>query len=149
MNSASLRSLAGRYDKPIPPRFLAPIDFLKIPALYGLLFPFLSSFPGPPGAYIYQWAKLHPIAELHSTLLSYAAPCLSYAKLSLPRNGSDGIPRVPSIFVPQNGILIIFSSAEGSKRNSASSSLFCFTERFCVVFSSVKGFKTVPLAQFA
>jgi hypothetical protein len=25
-------SLAGRYDKPIPPRFLAHIDFLKIPA---------------------------------------------------------------------------------------------------------------------
>jgi hypothetical protein len=34
MNSASLYSLAGRYDNPIPPRFLAPIDFLKIPALF-------------------------------------------------------------------------------------------------------------------
>ncbi len=33
MNSGSLCSLAGRYDNPIPPRFLAPIDFLKIPAL--------------------------------------------------------------------------------------------------------------------
>jgi hypothetical protein len=33
MNSASLCSLAGRYDNPIPPRFLAPIAFLKIPAL--------------------------------------------------------------------------------------------------------------------
>jgi hypothetical protein len=32
MNSASLCSLAGRYDNPIPPRFLAPIDCLKIPA---------------------------------------------------------------------------------------------------------------------
>ncbi len=31
-NSASLCSLAGRYDNPIPPRFLAPIDTLKIPA---------------------------------------------------------------------------------------------------------------------
>jgi hypothetical protein len=31
--SASLRSLAGRYDNPIPTRCLAPIDFLKIPAL--------------------------------------------------------------------------------------------------------------------
>ncbi len=29
MNSASLWSLAGRYDNPIPPRFLAPIDYLK------------------------------------------------------------------------------------------------------------------------
>jgi hypothetical protein len=32
MNSASLYSLAGRYENPIPPRCLAPIDFLKIPA---------------------------------------------------------------------------------------------------------------------
>ncbi len=32
MNSASLCSLAGRYDDPIPPQFLAPIDFLKFPA---------------------------------------------------------------------------------------------------------------------
>ncbi len=27
-------SLAGRYDNPIPTCFRAPIDFLKIPALY-------------------------------------------------------------------------------------------------------------------
>jgi hypothetical protein len=33
MNSASLCSLAGRYDNPIPPQFLSPIDCLKIPAL--------------------------------------------------------------------------------------------------------------------
>ncbi len=33
MNSASLCSLAGRYDNPIPTRLLAPIDCLKIPAL--------------------------------------------------------------------------------------------------------------------
>ncbi len=33
MNSASLCSLAGRYDNPITPRFLAPIDRLKIPTL--------------------------------------------------------------------------------------------------------------------
>jgi hypothetical protein len=30
-NSAKLCSLAGRYDNPIPTRFLAPIDCLKIP----------------------------------------------------------------------------------------------------------------------
>ena len=33
-NSASLCSLAGRYDNPIPTRFLAPIDCFKIPALF-------------------------------------------------------------------------------------------------------------------
>jgi hypothetical protein len=32
INSASLYSLAGRYDNPIPIRFLAPIHCLKIPA---------------------------------------------------------------------------------------------------------------------
>ncbi len=33
---ASLCSLAGRYENPIPPRYLAPIDFLKIPAQVSL-----------------------------------------------------------------------------------------------------------------
>ncbi len=55
MNSASLCSLAGRYDNPIPTRFLAPIDCLKIPAQYfrGIEFsspahpyPFYSCLPG-------------------------------------------------------------------------------------------------------
>ncbi len=32
MNSANLCSLAGRYDNPLLPRFLVPIDSLKIPA---------------------------------------------------------------------------------------------------------------------
>ncbi len=35
INSASLCILAGQYDNPIPPRFLGPIDFLKIPAQVG------------------------------------------------------------------------------------------------------------------
>jgi hypothetical protein len=36
INSASLCSLAGRYDNPIPTRCLAPIDFFKIPALVSM-----------------------------------------------------------------------------------------------------------------
>ncbi len=32
IDSASLCSLAGRYDNPIPTRFLVPIDCSKIPA---------------------------------------------------------------------------------------------------------------------
>jgi hypothetical protein len=36
MNSASLFSLAGRYDNPLPPRFLAPIASLKIPARFSV-----------------------------------------------------------------------------------------------------------------
>jgi hypothetical protein len=31
MNSASLCSLAGRHDNPIPTRFLSPLECLKIP----------------------------------------------------------------------------------------------------------------------
>ncbi len=35
MKSASLCSLVGRYDNPIPTRFLSPLDCLKIPSLAG------------------------------------------------------------------------------------------------------------------
>jgi hypothetical protein len=34
IDSASLCSRAGRYDKPIPTRFLAPVDCSQIPAQY-------------------------------------------------------------------------------------------------------------------
>jgi hypothetical protein len=36
INSASLCSLAGQYDNPIPNRFLAPTDYSKIPELYSV-----------------------------------------------------------------------------------------------------------------
>ncbi len=36
-------SLAGRYDNPLPPRFLAPIDSLKIPAQISCLSVILTS----------------------------------------------------------------------------------------------------------
>jgi hypothetical protein len=42
MNSASLCSLARRYKNPIPPRCLATIDFLKIPALDSPLVKYIS-----------------------------------------------------------------------------------------------------------
>jgi hypothetical protein len=37
IDSASLCSLAGRYNNHVPPRFLAPIDCSKIPALGSIL----------------------------------------------------------------------------------------------------------------
>ncbi len=44
MNSASLCSLAGRYESPIPPRCPAPTDCPKIPALHSHLYhQFVSS----------------------------------------------------------------------------------------------------------
>ena len=47
MNSASLNSLAGRYDNPLPPRFLAPKDSLKIPALLVFLLLTPSAYQAP------------------------------------------------------------------------------------------------------
>jgi hypothetical protein len=38
-NSARLCSLTGKYNSPIPTRFLAPVDCLKIPALFSLPLP--------------------------------------------------------------------------------------------------------------
>ncbi len=48
MNSASLCSLAGRLDNPLPTQFLAPIDSLKIPALatFACGIDSLESIPG-------------------------------------------------------------------------------------------------------
>jgi hypothetical protein len=56
MNSASLCSMAGLYDNPIPPRFLAPIYFLKIPAQFTLLtvLPLLHSPNASPRAGIFK-----------------------------------------------------------------------------------------------
>jgi hypothetical protein len=51
IDSASLCSLAGRYDNPIPTRFLALIDCLTIPVLNLLPFfrsPGIDSQPGGP-----------------------------------------------------------------------------------------------------
>jgi hypothetical protein len=56
MNSASLCGLEGQYDNPIPPRFLAPIDSLKIQlrrrpvSLAGGVHKFYSTYKEPePG----------------------------------------------------------------------------------------------------
>ncbi len=45
MISASLCSLVGHYDNPIPTQFLAPRDCLKIPALNGIYFMYLGFDP--------------------------------------------------------------------------------------------------------
>ncbi len=63
-------------------------------------------------------------------------------KGSLPQNGSNGIIRIPSIFVPKNGIPVIFSSAEDSECNSESSYYFCSTEQNSGYFLLRRGFRT-------
>ncbi len=46
IDSASLCSLAGRYENPIPTWFLAPIDCSKIPALVEYNYPIISWMAG-------------------------------------------------------------------------------------------------------
>ncbi len=55
INSASLCTLAGRYDNPIPTPFLAPIDSFKIPALVGW---YDNPTPTPFLAPIVQYSRL-------------------------------------------------------------------------------------------
>ncbi len=71
IDSASLCSLAGRYENPIPTRFLAPIDCSKIPALIAVL-EFLNNLLGqgaeqewgchigPPGRQVMQPGGIDP-----------------------------------------------------------------------------------------
>ena len=60
-------SLAGRYDNPIPPRFLAPIDFKNSSSVYTLHFlPHLSThFSTPPLTYFQYTRKI--LLFLYST----------------------------------------------------------------------------------
>jgi hypothetical protein len=57
INSASLSSLAGQYENPIPPQCLAPIDFLKIPALQKILTKGVMTHEHGFLAIIFLWAR--------------------------------------------------------------------------------------------
>jgi hypothetical protein len=75
MNSANLCSLAGRYNNPIPPRSLAPIDCLKIQALKKnicfefsvlLLCSVAPNYPKSKDKIVYFKTKLAPEHKLGS-----------------------------------------------------------------------------------
>ncbi len=57
MNSASLCSVAGRYDNPIPTRFLAPIDCLKIPAQACGRYVKTTWTGAPPSRVVASWER--------------------------------------------------------------------------------------------
>jgi hypothetical protein len=80
-NSASLCSLTGRYDNPIPPWFLAPIDCLKIPAQYVLVAGPTHGLQGD-SLILYTWITI----RFHST------SCAIYTRMY---RGSH-IPNIPS-----------------------------------------------------
>ncbi len=78
MNSASLCSLAGRYENPIPPRCLAPIDFLKIPALTEKLLRirFLSLFRVPGTALsLDDWKIRQDVQIVHGNESGFLLIC--------------------------------------------------------------------------
>ncbi len=75
-DSARLCSLAGRYDNPIPTRFLAPIDCLTIPALSSSLCLY----------YFYLYIHLWPTNERNS-LSSYQQQIFRLRYLAIHRGG--------------------------------------------------------------
>ncbi len=83
INSASLCSLAGRYDNPIPTRCLAPIDFLKIPALAMLTEREGLKFKGRDLAYA---LFVHTVQYVHS----YVFPMSPKARGLVQNGGSPG-----------------------------------------------------------
>ncbi len=92
-NSASLCNLAGRYDNPIPPRFLAPIDSLKIPPLVSLILPTPNQFQkrrchytarlcySLPEVYKHVYKPLFSLYRGHSTL-PYKIEALSHGLIN-------------------------------------------------------------------
>ncbi len=92
MKSASLFSLAGRYDNPIPTRFLAPVDCLKIPAQASI---FWSVGP-------HKWNILLPSGLFYSSF-ALSGPFLFRIIMVLPRNGGFCnrcvIKQLKSVFV--------------------------------------------------
>ncbi len=88
MNFASLCSLAGRYENPIPPRCLAPIDFLKIPAqfasaLWAALCSLLNISHSPTTAYRPQAKGLVELRPSYSVHMSRAAQICPGVLISL------------------------------------------------------------------
>jgi hypothetical protein len=73
----SLCSLAGRYENPILPRCLAPIDFLKIPALSQKL---LSRYGARNR---FQEPSLDLVAKLHRLACRYVNPMRTWFLLPI------------------------------------------------------------------
>ncbi len=59
-----IRALAGRYNNPIPPRFLAPVDCLKIPALCSAQ---------TQSTVLTELVTLHTCAQHHSEMLRFTS----------------------------------------------------------------------------
>jgi hypothetical protein len=94
MNSASLCSLAGRYDNPIHTRCLAPIDCLKIPAQTNKNIPYRKRIiqrPNTKKSMVYAGVDYNlTLCPLHSRLQN-----IYYGQLNASVD-----------FIPQSGTLI-------------------------------------------
>ncbi len=96
MNSASLCSLAGRYDNPVPPRFLAPIDFLKSPG-YAVLVEKVGLFLEKVGLF---WIKPYFFSVGQVLVVWRKSRAFSKKALLFPRlPGFLKIRSIPSIIL--------------------------------------------------
>ncbi len=115
IDSASLCSLAGRYDNHIPARFLDPIACSKIPAL--LYPPFLSGVHPPPPSPILSLFLPKCSLPRHSTLL-----CRK-------RNWGGGNERHRNYILIHFTIFVHFHSTFVEKLRSTEMSRFCTRTR--------------------
>jgi hypothetical protein len=83
INSASLCSLAGRYDNPIPSRCLAPIEFLKIPAHSSIPSTHCHKFPIYSSTTVHQ-PDMYPTVykEMSSILADQLRPLVGSLKMN-------------------------------------------------------------------
>ncbi len=84
INSASLCSPADRYDNPIPIRFLATIDCLKIPALFPLPPPPPPPIIPPPPPRLPCSFRTHTGPYMYLEVADFRTT-KSFARCSLPR----------------------------------------------------------------
>jgi hypothetical protein len=80
MNSASLCSLAGQYDNPIPTRFQAPVDCLKIP-VQTLRFD-ENCLAAQKSLPTYEWINYLCIYDLYNPVHNVLDACISITRAS-------------------------------------------------------------------
>jgi hypothetical protein len=102
IDSASLCSLAGRYDNPIPTRFPAPIDSSKIPAQERMA---LYMWGGGvwKGLPLHPFPLLHPVSQLILQQLfnKYDFFLVSqFLEVSSPPNLQSSVATTKEIYLP-------------------------------------------------
>ncbi len=132
MNSASLCSLAGRYDNLIPPRFLAPIDFLKIPAVVR------ATRQEPP-----SWHKLQPMEGAHMSGLRQNSETASGSRLKVKKTDIRGHLLALRFFNARSGCAVIRQVKPWGKDSMATFPQINWPRCCCSYLASKRGMSNI------